>query len=512
MFNKLNNKITPNNIKFFINYINNFTKSKKEKFWSNFSKQQVLYLFKQAAYRVPAYKDFLRKNKINPEKIKTIEDFRLVPPTNKENYLHQYPYGMLMWDGDIKKPFTIHATSGSTGEPTYFSRNLKNDLLRVIFLLDFLNYNKIHRDSSTLFIITFGMGIWSAGMGIYTAAYLASKLLDLPISIITPGVNKIEVLKIFKNLLNRFDNVIIAGYPPFVKDVIDEAEEAGINLKKNPFRFIFTGESFPEELRDYLAKKVYIQNIYTDLINTYGTSEFGATGLETPLSVLITRLAIRNNKIFQELFGETLVKPTLVQYNPLFVNFENINDELLVTGDNVIPLIRYQIGDYGGMFSFSDIYKIFKKYNIDLDKEIQKNKLQKYINKNLPFVYVKTRKNLTATFYGILIYPDFIKIALLDNKVSKLLTGKFTLITKYDKRKNQYLEINLELKPNVKISNSDKKFILEKIVKTLKAKSSEYRELSNNLKEKANPKLKFWPYQHPTYFKPGNKQKWVISL
>lgn len=505
------NNININNIKSFITSINNILKTKKGNILLDLSKKQALYLFKQAAYRVPAYKDFLKKNKINPEKIKTIEDFYLIPPTNKENYLHQYPYKMLVWDRDLKKPFTIHATSGSTGESTYFSRNLKNDLLRAMFLLDFLNYNDNFKNLSTLFIVTFGMGIWSAGIGIYTAGYLLSKLFNLPISIITPGVNKNEIIKIFKNLLKQFDNVIIAGYSPFVKDIIDKAEEEGINLKSIPFRFIFTGESFPEELRDYLAEKVYTKNIYTDFINTYGTSEIGATGLETPLSILITRLAVRNRKIFQGLFGDTLVKPTLVQYNPLFVNFEKINDELLITGDNVIPLIRYQIGDYGGIYNFSDISNIFKKYNIDLKKEILKNRLQKYININLPFVYVKTRKNLTATFYGILIYPDFIKIALLDSKISKLLTGKFTLITKYDKKKSQYLEINLELKSNKKISNSDRKYILEKIIKTLRAKSSEYRELSNNLKEKAYPKLRFWPYEHPLYFKPGsNKQKWVI--
>jgi len=497
------------NSKKFIKNVIKDIKTKKENYWSKIREREMLKLFHAAARRVPAYKDFLKKNRINPDKIKTIKDFLFIPPINKNNYLNYYPYEMLVWDGDIKKPATIHASSGSTGEPTYFRREFRYDLRRAINVQNFLEYNKLSLRAPTLFIITFGMGVWSAGTGIYIGTYLTANFNDLPISIISPGVNKAETIKILKKIAPNFKQIIIAGYPPLVKDIIDEALEAKIDFKKFNLRLIFTGEALPEELREYFFKKAHIKNIFTDIINTYGTSELGTVGIETPLTILISRLAYKNRKLFNELFKDDVRTITFVQYIPYFVNFECIDGELLFTGDNAIPLIRYQPGDRGGILTFSEIKEILSQNNIDINKEAAKVNIYEYITE-LPFVYIFERSDLSVTLYGIVIYPEYIKRALFDKELSQFLTGKFTMLTKYDKNKNQYLEINLELKKGVTFKKYYEKITLKKIVEALRRQSSEYRELSNSLKEYAYPKLVFWPYEHPQYFKPGSKQKWVI--
>jgi phenylacetate-CoA ligase len=484
-------------------------KEKKENFWIVKSKKEMFDLFKSASKRVPAYKDFLKKNKINPEKIKKYEDLKFIPPINKNNYIKNYDYNDLTWDGNLKKPLTIHSTSGSTGEPTYFNRNIDNDVKRAFIINYFLNNNINTIKKPTLFIIAFGMGVWSAGTGIYNALYLANNKNNLPISIISPGVNKIEILKAVKNLHKYFNQIIIAGYPPLIKDIIDEIiDEKIINLKKTKMRFVFTGEAFPEELRDFLNRRINLDNILTDTMNTYGTSELGATAIETPISILIKRLSYKNKDIFKDIFGDINKTPTLCQYIPNFVNFECINGELFFYGNGSMPLVKYESGDNGGLLNLSFINNVFKEHNIDLNKEFIKYKIENYINE-LPFVYVYERKNLAATFYGILIYPEYIKKILLKEEFSKFFTGKFTMITKYDKKQNQFLEINIELKKNAFLSKKDKKNVLEKIVYGLKSSSSEYRELSNHLKKRAYPKLKFWSYGYAKYFSFGNKHKWV---
>jgi phenylacetate-coenzyme A ligase PaaK-like adenylate-forming protein len=55
-------------------------RTKPERYWIKRGEKMALRLFRQMAERVPAYKDFLRKNKVKPEKINTIKDFKLVPP------------------------------------------------------------------------------------------------------------------------------------------------------------------------------------------------------------------------------------------------------------------------------------------------------------------------------------------------------------------------------------------------------------------------------------------------
>jgi phenylacetate-coenzyme A ligase PaaK-like adenylate-forming protein len=145
-----------------------------------------------------------------------------------------------------------------------------------------------------------------------------------------------------------------------------------------------------------------------------------------------------------------------------------------------------------------------------LQKLLKAKKVHEYCNK-IPIVYVYARKNLATTLYGVLIYPDFIKSALLKRSVSHLLTGKFVIIKKHNKDQNQYLEINLELRKGIKSARKYNKVILNEIIKALKYKSSEYTELAGALKTKANPKLKFWNYEDPKYFSPGFKHKWVVK-
>lgn len=483
---------------------------KSESYWAKVKEETMLSLFHAAAKRVPAYKDFLKKQKINPEKIQAFKDFSYVPPISKFNYIRAYPYKELFWDGNISKPQTIHSTSGSTGETTYFQREFKFDLRREVVFENFLRANKLTITGPTLFIITFGMGVWSAGLGIYTGAYLAVNFNNFPVSIVSPGVNKTEVLKILKSLAPNFKQVIFAGYPPFIKDVLDQAADEGIKIKKMKLRFIFTGEAFTEEFRDYLSDRVGTENIFLDTMNTYGTSELGATAVETPLTIFARRLAYNNRNIFKGLFGNIVKTPTIAQNIPYFVNFDCVDEELFFTGDSSIPLVRYKSGDNGGIMSYGKLKEILADSGVNLDKQTKKLGIFQHIHK-VPLVYVYERKNLTATLYSILIYPEFIKTALYDKDLIKFLTGKFTMLTRYNENQDQYLEINLELKRNTRIKNYHQKIALKRIVETLIAKSSEFKELSTNLGPKAYPKLIFWPYEYPEYFAGSLKQKWVAT-
>ena len=63
-------------------------------------------------------------------------------------------------------------------------------------------------------------------------------------------------------------------------------------------------------------------------------SDIGAMAYETPTSILIRRLAVKNPKLFKDIFIDVNKTPTLAQYNPFFITFESPNKEILLTGDN----------------------------------------------------------------------------------------------------------------------------------------------------------------------------------
>ena len=480
---------------------------KKDDFWSRERERVPLELFQRAAHRVPAYKDFLKHNKIVPDKIKTFKDFQLVPPVTKKNYLKQYPIEKLCWDGSLKKPLVWTSTSGSTGEPFYFPRGERLDWQASLIHETFL-VNGSSAEGPTLVIVAFGMGVWIGGLITYEAFEMASREAGYEVSILTTGINKVEIMKALKKLSPNFKQTILVGYPPFVKDIVDEAGGNGINIKKLNLRFIFAAEPFTEKFRDYIVKKARVKSPYLDTMNIYGTADLGAMAGETPLTILLRRLAAKNKKLFEAFFSSINKTPTLAQYNPMFVNFEAVDGDLLITGESEIPLVRYSIGDHGGVFSFGEAVAKLKKFKINSKRAIHQAGIDGKTSE-LPFVYVYERSDFSTNFYGIQIYPEMVRDASIDAYFSKFFTSRFTMLTKFDENQDQYLEINLELRKGAKSHPYLKRRVLKKIISTLREKSSEFKELSNYLEDRAAPRLIFWPNEHPLYFRPGIKQTWV---
>ncbi len=465
--------------------------------------KRSLGLFQKMAKAVPAYKKFLKTNKVNPEKINKYEDFENLPSVTKSNYFRQYPLPDKLWP-------TLHesgalvgtSTSGSTGKPTYFLRSKTLDWQYSILAEYFLQNGY---PGPTLLINCFGMGIWIGGMITYQAFYEAANR-GQQLSIVTPGINKKEIFNCLREMAPSYKNLIFTGYPPFLKDIVDEAEIEGVDLKSWNCRFVFAAESFTEGFREHIAKAAHVRNIYSDTLNIYGSAELGAMAFETPTSILIRKLAVQHPHILDQMFSKTKL-PTLAQYNPEFIAFEEQEGGLLITADSAMPICRYQIGDNGGTYTLTEIAAMFKNHGIDLNKEAKKLGIKL---SPLPFVYVFERSDFSVTLYGLQIYPQSIKRAIEDAHILKHVTGKFSMETAYDEKNNQFLKLNIELKPKGKSSKKLSDVILHAVVKRLLKENSEYRELASLLEEKrTRPRIFFWPYNDEMYFKPGVKQQWL---
>ncbi len=483
-------------------------RQKKSAFWSLEQRKRSLELFHNAANRVPAYKKFLKKHNM-AERVKNWQEFQLLPLTNKKNYLNRYPLGDLCWNAELKQPLIFTATSGSTGTPFYFLRDNNLDWQYSVLIEQFLQ-NSLGSDSGPhLAIVCFGMGIWIGGLITYKALEIAALRLNYPLSIITPGINKKEIFSALKNLAPYYKNVILVGYPPFIKDIIDESSLNGINLKKLNIKLIFAAEAFSEKFRDYLVEKVKVKNLHVDTMNIYGTADIGAMAYETPLSILIRRIASQKPELFNDIFGSISKTPTLAQFNPLFINFESVNGEIILTGDNAIPLVRYGVGDHGGVYTYQEMSELLKKHAIDIAAEAKKAGIARTLNQ-LPFVFVFERNDFSVTLYGLQIYPEIIKEVLLKKPLSHYFTGKLTLETRFNSKQDEHLVIHLETKKSQpRLPKAMKKVALKVIVEQLELKNSEYRELHKFLGRRALPQLQFWQAEDPEHFKPGIKQKWV---
>lgn len=481
---------------------------KNSDFWIKQGRLQSIQLFKAAAKRVPAYRDFLRERKIQAKNITTWDAFKTLPPMDRPNFFYNHPLSALTWDGVLKNPLSISSTSGSTGKAQYFARDKRLDLQAAIVHQFFLKNSGYQK--TTLVVDAFGMGAWIAGVITYRAFQIVSEENDLPISIITPGINKKEIVQILKRLAPQYDQLVLAGYAPFIKDVIDTASAEHVNFPAGRTRLLFAAEVLPESLRSHFDKKLRFSNFYYDTMNIYGTAELGAMAFETPFTILVRRLALRSSSLYQALFGKNLKIPTLAQYIPTFVNFEEHSGHLYVTGDSATPFLRYDIGDEGGVFSYKEIIETLKAQGVNIKKELARAGI-KEAPYQLPLVYVYERRDMTVTLYGLQIYPTVIRNGLHTAPFANRISGKFALSTKFDHKKNQYLEVNMELLSTEHPNSQLRREIQQYIYHYLREKSSEYRELSDYLGRRALPVITLWPNGHDLFFNPKAKHRWIVK-
>ena len=478
-------------------------KDKDSSFWKRKGEERALALFHAAARRVPAYKDFLAKRKVRVSSIRDFASLTEVPRTSKKEYVNAYPLKELAWDGKLDHPSVFTSTSGSTGEQTYFFRSEIIDW-QCSVMQEFFIENGKDPLKPTLVVVCFGMGIWIGGVITYEAMTRLGER-GFPISVITPGINKTEIFKILRRISPEYHQTIVFGYPPFIKDLIDEAPGSGVDLKKLRIRFSTAAEAYSEDFRDYIANAVKVRDPILDIMSIYGSADIGAMAFETPTSIGIRRIARSNRALFTEMFNSTQKTPTLAQFVPTFINFEQSNGELLLTGNNSIPLVRYAIGDNGGVYSHDEMKELLRKHGSDLPR----SRGDRYSSNGLPFVYVFERNDFSTTLYGAQIYPEAIRDVLIKKPFSKILSGKFTLTTKYDAKHDQYLELNLELAKDRVANKIFKAQLSNQIVKNLTLKNSEFKELSKFIGPRAHPRLVFWQHEDPNFFRPGIKQLWV---
>jgi len=469
--------------------------------------RMALNLFRNSSDSVPAYRKFLKTNHIDSSKIRNLDDFKTLPIMTKKNYLLKYPLAELNWDGKLDDLHIVSVSSGSSGEPFFWPRGQGLELeTALIYELALKHIFRVDRQK-TLFLIGYAMGMYVAG--VFTLNSLMKMTREgYPLTVVSPGSDKDQIITIIKKLGSNFDQVIIAAYPPVIKDVVDKGIEENINWKDYKMKFISGGEGYSEEFRSYVYKKMgTLKSYLTSSMNTYGSADAAILGHETPLSILVRKAASDNSNLRKALFGEDRL-PSVQQYYPFYKYFESVDGNLVFTTFGGIPLIRYSIGDTGGIIPYKKVIDILDEFKIDIRKEMKKYHSDNLIWK-LPFVYLFGRKDNTKIFYGANIYPEHIKNCLEQKKLIGITTGKYFMDIIFDKDHNQSLLLAIELCPKVKNETKLEDKIAKLIHNNLLNINDEYRYLFHTIGNIIYPKVELYEYGHLKYFSPRIKPKYV---
>mgnify|MGYP003393535068 CR=1 FL=1 len=450
--------------------------------------------FLKTAKESRAYKSFLLENNVNINLIKDNNSFfKYVPISNKKNYIEKFKVKDLAISSIHRE--TIYASSGSSGEPTYWARSKYEDIIgrdrHEFFVNQIFN---IKKEESTLVLICFSMGMWIAG-GYTASSFIGVSRNGYNLTIATPGIDKKEIYNLLRRLSSDFENIIIAGYPPFLLDLCRNFKDENIKIPKKIF-FLGSGDMFSEEARDEISAICRIQFPEKNFIDVYGSADAGLMAFETPLSIILRRLARKNKELRQSLFGESTFLPLLAQYDESHIFFENVDRELVLTRFGTIPLIRYAIHDIGRIIKYDEMQTILKK--LGLIKEIGKVLNKNY---NFPFITVHGRTDVALTFYALNIYPENLSMVLENKNIKPWVTGSYGVYTKADlKNKGQQkFFVRLELKNKLKSSKILKSKITDFFSNSLAHINSEYRKLCEIMPSEARPILELFNYEDKNF-------------
>jgi phenylacetate-CoA ligase len=463
----------------------------------------ALALFHDAAATVPAYADFLRASGVDPGQVREVADFARLPLLTKDTYQLRYPLPQLCRDGRLDACDMVAVSSGSSGTPTVWPRSVLDERA-VAARFEQVFHDSFRADERrTLAVICFALGSWVGGM--YTAAccrHLAAK--GYPITLVTPGNDIDEILRVLPELGPYADQVVLLGYPPFLKNVIDAGVARGVDWSRYQVKLVMAGEVFSEQWRDLVGRRAGMGQPLLDSAALYGTADAGVLGTETPLSIAVRRFLARTPAAARELFGADRL-PTLVQYDPATRYFETSNGTLLFTADGAVPLVRYHIADEGGLVGYDDMLAFCARRGFDPVADVRR--VSDRGAPPLPFVYVFGRSLFTVSFFGANVYPENVTVGLERPAVSDWVTGRFVLEVVEDAHAERHLRVVVELAPRVPADPAYVPALAESIRTELLRLNSEFAHYVPEAYQ--TPEIELRPGGDPEYFPPGVKHRYT---
>jgi phenylacetate-CoA ligase len=178
-----------------------------------------------------------------------------------------------------------------------------------------------------------------------------------------------------------FEQLVIVGQPLFVKKLVEDGLEQGIDWARLRTTLVTGGEGFIESWRTYMSGLIGIpdaDNPTTQFVaSTMGAGELGLNLFhEIPETIRIIRRAYRDPDLREALFGPGVTHtPHFFLYYPMRSFIEEIpapgwpGGDLAVSHtalDLPLPLLRYRTGDLVRLIPHRRLEEILRRHAPDL--------------------------------------------------------------------------------------------------------------------------------------------------
>ncbi len=269
---------------------------------------------------VPMYKKRMKEAGVDPDKVRTLEDYAKVPFTKKDDLRDHYPYGIRAVP--LERINRLHASSGTTGKPTVVSYT-ENDLKTWSRLMA-RTYAAAGVTREDIVQNAYGYGLFTGGLGFHYGA----ETLGCTVIPTATGNTKRQLM-----MAKDMGSTVLAATPSYAMYLAEACPGEGYDPKKD-FKFrigMFGAEPWSEEARHR------IQDAFGLRANdVYGMSELYGPG------VAVECVHQNGLHIWGDEFLVEMINPDTGEVLP-----EGSTGEMVFTmlTREAMPLLRYRTRD-----------------------------------------------------------------------------------------------------------------------------------------------------------------------
>ncbi len=427
------------------------------------SRHRAAAAFYNARRHVPAYREFLARHGATDPR-----GFEEIPPMDKANYITQWPIEMLCQGGRLPmRDAVIDESSGSSGTATNWVRGAA-ERAATRRLIQYSTRATLGDDGFIL-LNCFALGPWATGMNVSMS--LVERCL---VKSIGPDAAKaLATLELFGPQYKY----VIAGYPPFLKSLVDSAD-----FDWGPYHVsaIVGGEGMSEPLRAALNQR------FRTTISCFGASDLEINlAVETPFTMALRESIVSNERLGGDIYGSEGL-PMVFQYDPLMEYVESDAERSLLFTlnrlENVSPRIRYNIHDRGVVRTVAELEPILRDHGLKPDAM--------GLRVGLPVMFHWGRQDSSVAFYGCKITPEDVQHVLLRLAPTMGAVANFALHPYEDADANKRLELWLEMERGVTLP-VDRDAATADVLRELAAVNQDFRESVKMIRTALQPTVVF---------------------
>jgi len=367
--------------------------------------------FSQRVYEcVPGYRSFLKAHAASIEGA-----FGELPLQTKQNYLLEYPIETLCWNGSLGNCHLIGSSSGFSKSGSVFWPKRPDDEQQYLESLEGLLIQHYGIDEGrTLILCCMALGTWFGGMAITAALRVIAATGRLPITVCTPGLHLAEAVDVYARFFTNFTKVIWITNPSNIALITALIRKKGITAPPGTCYFPVVGEYFSETFRESIAVR-YGHAAHEPFVlwTGYGSADAGDIGYETAATIRLRKFFHSHTAVGRDLFG-TDDTPMMLALAPK-AHVEVLEGKIIVSKDQLVPLVRYNTGDEGGVLTRAELARsgaVPEELLIELPERI---------------LFVRGRASNSIIFYGTNLNVQEINQHFLGLPRDMAYTGLFTV-------------------------------------------------------------------------------------